>query len=371
MKVAFVLPNLFPFAGAEIVALRLAHALSARGIEVDFVLGWEPADLTGYLPEGSRLINLGGKRTRELLWPLRRYFREAQPDGVIVSLWPLTCTAIIARFLAGSKTAVLVSDHNMLSIQYADKGFFGRLALLCTMGLTYPFAKARVAVSDGVAHDLARVSLLPFSKFSVVHNPVAAISAELRDATAVEKLWRGWKGPRILTVGRFKRQKNHALLIRSFKALLSDLDARLMIVGTGEDEEAIKRLVLVEGVADRVFFAGQTDDTAPYYLSADLFVLSSDYEGFGNVIVEALAGGLRVVSTDCRSGPAEILENGRYGRLVPVGDAAALTRAMREILDAPHDSELARRRAKDFLPELIAEQYLRLMFPQVPKELDL
>jgi glycosyltransferase involved in cell wall biosynthesis len=141
-----------------------------------------------------------------------------------------------------------------------------------------------------------------------------------------------------------------------------------MILGTGELMEATKALVDQEGLADKVIIPGPAPDAAPYYRSADLFVLSSDYEGFGNVIVEALTCGLPVVSTDCRSGPAEILENGRYGRLVPVGDAAALTQAMLESLDATHDREVLMRRAQDFSPERIANQYLRLLFPQASAE---
>ena len=109
---------------------------------------------------------------------------------------------------------------------------------------------------------------------------------------------------------------------------------------------------------------GATIDPTPFYCSADLFVLSSNREGFGNVIIEALACGVPVVSTDCRSGPSEILANGRYGRLVPVGDEFALARAMVESLSARHDRQALKRRAADFAPELVAQQYLTLLFPQ-------
>src|SRR5262249_18705982 len=153
-----------------------------------------------------------------------------------------------------------------------------------------------------------------------------------------------------------------------FKQLLATQDARLLILGTGDLAEQTASVARAEGIGDKVLMPGATRDPVPFYRSADLFVLSSDYEGFGNVIVEALACGLPVVSTDCRSGPAEILENGRYGRLVPVGDAQALARAMADALAAEHDREAFKRRAADFSPERAADQYLRLLFPGSNKD---
>lgn len=146
--------------------------------------------------------------------------------------------------------------------------------------------------------------------------------------------------------------------------MLAMRDARLLILGTGELAEATAAVARAEGIADKVLLPGGRIDPMTYYRSADLFVLSSDYEGFGNVIIEALACGVPVVSTDCRSGPSEILENGRYGRLVPVRDADALSYAMADALVAKHDREALKERAANFAPGRIAEQYLELLFPK-------
>ena len=143
--------------------------------------------------------------------------------------------------------------------------------------------------------------------------------------------------------------------------MLARPDARLVLLGQGQNEAMLRALADELGIADRVIFAGFHPDPSPFYATADLFVLSSDYEGFGNVIVEALSFGLPVVSTDCPSGPAEILGNGRWGRLVPVGDAAALAGAMREALASPVDREALKRRAADFSPEIAARKYLDLL----------
>jgi glycosyltransferase involved in cell wall biosynthesis len=196
--------------------------------------------------------------------------------------------------------------------------------LKASIALTYPLANARVAVSIGVADDLAALSGISRCSISVIYNPLPTRPEALTDDAEAEAVWRGWRGPRIINVGRFKAQKNHALLIRAFKRVLAEHDARLLILGTGELFEATAAVARAEGVADKVLMPGVVLNPTPYYRSSDLFVLSSDYEGFGNVIIEALACGVPVVSTNCRSGPSEILEHGRYGRLVPVGDEKAL-----------------------------------------------
>lgn len=134
-----------------------------------------------------------------------------------------------------------------------------------------------------------------------------------------------------------------------------------MLLGQGENEAMLRGEAAALGIADRVIFAGFHADPSPFYATADLFALSSDYEGFGNVIVEALSFGLPVVSTNCPSGPDEILGGGRWGRLTPVGDADALARAMDEALNGPHDREALKRRAADFAPEIAARKYLDLL----------
>ena len=227
--------------------------------------------------------------------------------------------------------------------------------------LGYRLAHSRVGVSAGVATDIAALSGLRRGAFDVIHNPVPPRPAPSAQAMErAEALWSGERGARIVTVGSMKAQKNHPLLLRAF-ARLDRPEARLMFVGDGAGRDALVSLAQELGVADRVILAGFHPDPTPFYHSADLFVLSSDYEGFGNVIVEALACGTPVVSTDCPSGPAEILENGRFGRLVPVGDVAALAQAIGAALDAPVDGDALKRRAADFAPQIAARQYLDLL----------
>lgn len=367
--VALVLPS-DALGGAEVVNVSLAKHLIERGVSVDIVTGWSESEGESLsLPEAARHISFGVQQTRSALWPLIRYLRRERPDVVIASVWPFTSMCVIAHQLAGSHARMVVWEHNTLSVQYGNWGPAHRLMLRLSMSYECRRADVRVAVSSGVADDLSELSGMARDKFDVVYNPVHDRQFVEGDVAAAEAVWGGWTGPRIITVGRFKAQKNHALLLRAFKKLLAVQDARLLILGTGPLVEETRAQALAEGMADKVLTPGAVPDPTPYYASASLFVLSSDHEGFGNVIVEALASGLPVVSTDCKSGPAEILENGRYGLLVPVGDADALASAMTDALASKHDREALKRRAADFAPELISDQFFKLLFKPATQRL--
>jgi glycosyltransferase involved in cell wall biosynthesis len=365
VRISLVLPSI-GLGGAEIVNIALAVELLRRNILVDIVTASDQPSSHLLVPEGVRLVVLSARRLRNVMLPFIDYLRREQPDVSLVSMWPLTAVCVAAHRFARSQSRLILSEHNTLSVQYRNRGLAHRLTLQNSIALTYPFAHERVAVSAGVADDLAKLSGIARDRFSVIYNPVLMSRCAGPDQAAAEEAWGGWRGPRILTVGRFKAQKNHPLLIRAFKKLLAIRDARLLMLGAGDLFEATENFAREMGVAGKVIMPGAVSDPTPYYRSADLFVLSSDYEGFGNVIVEALACGLPVVSTDCKSGPAEILDDGRYGRLVPVGDAEALACAIDEALAAKHCCEELIQRAADFAPRRIADQYLKLFFTRPP-----
>ena len=197
----------------------------------------------------------------------------------------------------------------------------------------YPLADHRVVVSARAAGDLAALSRLARERFEVIHNPISPPTL-LATTPEVERLW-GDGEPRIITVGALKEEKNQALLLRAFARLSGHPEARLMILGEGPLRAGLERLAAKLGIADRVRMPGFSVDPWPCLASADLFVLSSDHEGFGLVLAEAMHAGLRVVSTDCEGGPREILDGGRYGKLIPTGDVAGLAEAMAAALQKP------------------------------------
>jgi glycosyltransferase involved in cell wall biosynthesis len=321
-------------------------------------------ELLSEVPEGARVADLATPRLRGVLWSLAIYVRRVRRDGLIAAMWPLTVVAPLAVRLSGHRCRVLLSEHNTLSRQYAGWGALHYVFLLGSLAAGLRLADASIGVSRGVADDVANLGLCPARKVSVICNPIAPRPTPDASAlVAASELWASPRGQRILTVGSLKDQKNHSLLLRAF-ARLPRSEARLMLLGQGQNEAMLRALGGELGIADRVTFAGFHPDTSPFYATADLFVLSSNYEGLPTVLIEALGFGLPVVSTDCPSGPAEILDGGRHGKLVPVGDVEALARAMEEALSADHNHEALKRRAADFAPEIAARKYLELLFPR-------
>lgn len=361
LHIAILLPDLGG-GGAERVHLDLAREFDRQGHAVEFVLMREQGEFLCEAQAAFSVVDLGAARARQVPLALARYLHRKRPDALLAAMWPLTVLAPIGRALSGHRCKLLVSEHCMLSTQYSTWGGVHNLFMRSSMALGYRMADARVGVSAGVAHDIAQLAWIPDDQFDVIHNPVARRHEPDSQALVVaQALWSVPPSARVLTVGSFKAQKNHPLLLRSFARLAQLPSARLMFLGAGAGEDALRALADELGIADRVIFAGFHPDPTPFYRTADLFVLSSDYEGFGNVIVEALACGTPVVSTDCPSGPSEILEGGRYGTLVPVGDEQALANAIAAALSKKHDPERLRQRAMAFAPEIAAARYLELL----------
>ena len=359
--ISILLPDLRG-GGVERIRIVLAHEFARAGHEVEFVLMQARGELLEEARASFSVVDLATPRARSLPLALARYLRQRRPDALLAAMWPLTATAPLALRLSGHRCKVLVSEHAILSAQYRDWGRFHRLFLRLSTSVGYRSVDYRIGVSAGVAADMAALSGIRKDSFEVVYNPVPPRAVPEEAALDIaDRLWSGSRGARILTVGTMKAVKNHQLLLRAF-ARLDRPDARLMFVGDGPGRNGLMALAQDLCIANQVIFAGFRPDPTPFYKTADLFVLSSDYEGFGNVIVEALACGTPVVSTDCPSGPAEILVNGKYGRLVPVGDAEKLAKGIEEALQASHDTDALISRAAEVSPSIAAQSYLKVMF---------
>lgn len=363
-RIAILLPDLRP-GGAERLHLHLAEYWAAEGLRVEFVLRQKRGELLAQLPAECTVVDLGAARVRHAFWPLVRYLKREQPHALLAAMWPLSVIAPLAARLAGFKGRVVLSEHSPLSLAYAGKGWLHRCMLRLSQRLLYPLADARVAVSAGVAGDLAELSGLPRSQFTVIYNPAALGRVPAMPPPRPQAL-AGHSGPVLLAVGTLKRVKRFDVLIDAFARLTDFPEAVLCIVGEGAERTALEAQVAALGLQGRVLLPGYAPDPAPWYAHADLFVLSSDYEGFGNVLVEAMEYGLPIVSSDCPSGPREILADGRYGRLVPPGDAQALADALRAALRAPRDAKAQQARAGAFTLKMAADSYLSTMFPDTP-----
>jgi glycosyltransferase involved in cell wall biosynthesis len=356
-----MLPNLKP-GGAERVSVLLAAEFGRRGYNVDFALLRAEGELLTDVPQGVRVIDLKSTRIREGLLPTVRYLRREQPRAVLANMWPLSGVAILAKKIARSDSRVVACEHtNMSRDPYSRKALSG-LILRYFGRRVYSWADSTVAVSEGVKESLSSGHGLDATQINVIYNPVRPINPNVvSDADILQVLLAG--GPSIVAAGSLKEAKDFPNLIRGFARLRQERTARLLVLGEGPLRGELEALVASLDLQDSVFMPGHVPDPYPYLAHADLFVLSSAYEGLPGVLLEALVAGVPVVSTDCPSGPAEILENGKYGSLVRVGDPAALAAAMGEALDAPVDREMLRRRGTEFSIERAAEQYLALLDP--------
>lgn len=356
-RVAFVLPTMTG-GGVERIRLVLMHGFLERGYAVDLVVAQEDGALIELVPPGVTIVRLRQPRFRDVIGPLRRYMRDRRPDVCIVSLWPLTALAVLARVGLRGVPRLILSDHNILTLQY--RGAAARILRL-SLRATYRRAEALIGVSRDVARDVARLATLKGDRVEVIHNPVPAHVRSDAPPRDPADLWGAGTGKRILTVGTLKPFKNHSLLIDAFAQLARHSDATLAILGDGALRGELEQQVRALGLTGRVLLPGFQIEPHDWYASADLFVLSSNYEGFGNVLVEALHFGLPIVATRCRGGPEEILDGGRFGTLVPVGDAAAMAGAMQAALAAPRLIERQRARAADFSVERTLDVYEALV----------
>ena len=397
-RLALFLPSLGG-GGAEAMMLVLARGLVARGHPVDIVVCKRQGALLERVPAGAQVVELSPAPswiarlmalaadparspaiarlmflTRGVPQRIRylpgfvSYLRTARPQAVLSALTLPNLIALWARQLAGVPTRVVVSQRNTLSQNIeGSEGWHRRLRPVLRRLL--PTADAIVAISEGVADDLAAWTRVRRDRIDVIYNPVA--TAEL-EAKQTEPLAHPWffpgAPPIVLGVGRLVAQKDFPTLIRAFAEVRARREARLVILGgrerpteTRSAQAALRALAGELGVGDEVCLAGFVANPLAYMARAAVFVLSSRYEGFGNVLVEALACGCPVVSTDCPHGPREILQSGAYGRLVPVGDVPALAEAIVATLDSPHDRIALRRRACEFGADAALDRYLRLL----------
>jgi glycosyltransferase involved in cell wall biosynthesis len=324
--------------------LMLANGFAARGYPVDLVLARAEGPYLKDVANDVRIVNLGASRVSTSLPGLVRYLHRERPRALLSAMSHANVVAVSARELTTVPTRVVVSEHANFSASKANATSGRGRSMEHFMRWLYPRADGVVAVSAGVADDLARSIELPRERIAVVYNPVVSDAMTSLSETVPLHPWvADGKVPIVLAVGRLVVQKDFGTLVRAFAAVRKLCEARLLILGEGPLRPQLEAMVEQLGLQDAVSLPGFVDNPFAFMRRADLFVLSSAWEGLGNVLIEAMVCGTPVVSTDCPSGPAEILEGGRWGRLVPVGDVDALATAMIETLNSKEHPDVAAR----------------------------
>jgi glycosyltransferase involved in cell wall biosynthesis len=376
--------------GLQRSVVTLARGIAERGHRVDLLLSRAEGPLRDEVPAAVRVVDLATRSPLQvlpslfrapggaaLLGPfasldpplvfgsipaLARYLRRERPDALISASSWANLAALRARRCAGLPIPVVVTERNTLSLRSRNQPKRRYRQLPRLVRRHYPQADHIVAISHGVADDLAATAGLPRERIETIYNPVVTPELDARAALPADHPWLGDGGaPLVLGVGRLHPAKDFPTLIRAFARVRAQRPCRLVIVGEGAEREALVALVDSLGIAADVSLPGFDPNPLAFMARADLFVLSSAWEGFGRVLAEAMACGCPVVSTDCPSGPAEILDGGAYGPLVPVGDVEALAAAIAARLDAPADRDGLRKRAAEFSMERCADHFLSLL----------
>jgi len=361
-RIVFHVPSLRG-GGAERVFVLMANEMARRGHEVTLFVWNGEGPNAALRSDDVHLVDLGipirgdgfGKPAT-ILGLLRSagFYRRAKPDVVFSAPEFANLVTALALYLGLSKARFYPSFHAAASIPSND---FGSRVAVMLSGIVGARASKAVAVSSGVGRDIARRGI-PEGKVVVINNPLPpAITRPGGPYDWQSDLAAMGDAPVIATAGRLVPVKDHETLIRGFAELLKIRPARLVIFGDGPLLGELRDETEAIGIASSVLFAGYVNDPAACYAAADLFVLSSTSEGFGNVLIEAMAAGVPVVSTDAPHGPREILADGKFGTLVPVGDAEGIAAAMAEMLDHPTSENVLKARAADFAVERIGDAY--------------
>ncbi len=345
--------------GVERMIVNLIRGFLELGQNVDLVMVRDESPHLLRLPSEVNLVRLGTEHTFMAMTALARYLRERRPAALLAAKDRAGRTAVLARRLARTDTRIVLRLGTNLSTAMADRSAFARWLRYRPIRSLYPQVDSIIAVSQGVAADTAAIARMPPEQIQVIRNPV--ITPELPEHAA-QHCGHPWfqtgQPPVIVGAGRFQRQKDFPTLIRAFARLRAQRPCRLVILGDGGGLAKLEALIAELELAEDVDLPGFQPNPYPFLARADLFVLSSAWEGSPNVLTEAMALGTPVVSTDCPSGPRELLDGGRYGPLVAVGDAAALAGAMSETMDRHLSAEALKSAVVAYNQQESARKYL-------------
>ena len=348
--------------GVEKMLTNLAAGFLARGVDVDFLLVKDRGKHVDSIPAGARVIKSGVSSSMGSLPWIVKYLRRARPDAVLAAKDRAGRAAVLARKISGVSTRLVIRLGTHLSESMKGKNRLQKALRYYPAKWFYPGADAIVCVSPGVLEDFVNITGLARSRFRVVSNPV--VTPELSEL-ASKQLQDEWfpdpSASSILAVGRMTDQKDFSTLLQAFAQLYQQKKCRLLILGEGPKRRELESEIRRLGIEEAVRMPGFVPNPYSYMANADLFVLSSVFEGSPNVLKEALALGTPVVATDCKSGPREILQNGKYGHLVSIRSPQELADAMKQVLENPPDRSLLPEAVSGYTLEASCRDYLEVL----------
>ncbi len=348
--------------GVERMISNLIHEFVRQGHPVDLLLIKARGEHLKQLPPEVNIIKLGSDHSALTLWPLIRYMRKHKPKCMLVAKHRAIVIAVLARALAGVETRIIGRLGTNLSRALEGKNALRKWLWHAPMRKIYPKVDLIIPVSEGVLDDIASITHLDHSKLRVIRNPVITPQMyQLADQPVEHPWFSEGEPPVILGAGRFTRQKDFITLIKAFAKVRQQQACRLVLLGYGALQTEYEALATELGVAEDISMPGFTSNPYAYMKRADLFVLSSAWEGSPNVLSEALAQGTPVVATDCPSGPREVLRGGKVAPLTPVGDVEAMAKAMIETINNPPPSKSLQDAVSEYTAQKSAQHYLEAL----------
>jgi len=360
IKLCIITPTLFG-GGAERIAVNLANQYTKSGINTTLISLRGEGPYRKQINPDVNFINLKVKRVRYGLAALYKELREQQPTHIISVLMESNIILGLALFF-NRKPKLIFREANTMDAVTRQNALKRAISLI-RLRFSYSRTNKIIANSPDTKKDLVKLKIADAKKIKVIPNPVLPVEYRELAKKSVSDDWLNDENLKVaLNVGRLHEQKDQKLLIKSFVDLVAeDNRLRLIILGDGDEKDNLQKIIDEQHLNNFVKIVPFQDNPWPYYKNADVFVLTSQWEGFGNVIVEALACGTPVVSTNCPGGPAYILDNGKYGRLVPLGDKQALQAQIKKIINGQitFDKKELIKRGNEFSVEKKAHLYLK------------
>lgn len=348
--------------GVERMVMNLVEGFAARGVGVDLVAIRADGMPRVELPQNVRIVDLETRHSALAVWPLVCYLRSRRPVALLAAKDRAIRAAVLARAISGVRCRIVGRLGTNLSAALESRSGFVRGMRILPIRLMYRWVDHLVCVSKGVREDTLHLARIPLERASVIRNPVVSKRIDELAKCPVDHPWaKDPSVPMIVAAGRLTPQKDFPTLIRAFAALRTRQAARLVILGEGRERARLLQLARDLDVAADVALPGFAPNPYAWMARARLFVLSSAWEGSPNVLTEALALGVPSVATDCPSGPRELLADGRWGPLVPVGDPSALADAMEHVMRSPLSPELLRAAVFEYARDASAASYLKVL----------
>lgn len=341
--------------GAEKVTVNLCNEL-VNYLQIEIVVMNDNGVMQKNLNDKIKIYNCKIKKLRSFFFIIPKIIKTSKPDYILGQMWPLTSILIIAKYLFFLKGKFFICEHINIIQSIKNETGFNYILSFPIIFLSHNLCDKLIVVSKGVKNQFTSYFKINSSKIKVIYNPV--IDKKFKNFKVTEhKIWNKKTDIKMLSIGRLKKQKNYNYLINSL-SLIKNINYELIIVGEGEEKDNISKLIKKLKLENNIKLIGYKEIVNNYYFNSDIFILPSLWEGFGNVIVEALYYNKKVISTDCKFGPREILLDNKFGSLVPINNISKFAETIIKVIK--NKNKNTRSRALDFDAETISSQYLNL-----------